>query len=254
MLTKRIIPCLDIDKGRVVKGTNFLKLRDAGDPVEMAKFYYAEVADELVLLDISASSDNRNILIDVIEKVSKEIFIPFTVGGGVRSVRDMKEILRGGADKVAINTAAIKNPKLISDGAAVFGNQCIVVAIDVKKTNQSWRVLIKGGKEETGIDAVEWAIKAVSLGAGEILLTSMDKDGTKSGYDCEILKRVAESVSVPVIASGGAGGNRDFYNAFTEGKVDAVLAASLFHFDELRINEVKRYLLNKNLPIRMSII
>ncbi len=254
MLTKRIIPCLDIDKGRVVKGINFLKLQDAGDPVTMAKFYYEEGADELVLLDITASSEGRKILIDIVKNVAREIYIPFTVGGGIRSIEDMRMVLRAGADKVAINTAAINDPNIISDGARIFGDQCIVVAIDVKKSGKGWEVYMNGGRNATGLKVEEWAKKAVSLGAGEILLTSMDRDGTKDGYDRDLLKTISERVNVPVIASGGAGKVDDFREAFIEGKADAVLAASLFHFGELTINKLKRYLRRNNIPVRQQIL
>jgi len=250
MLAKRIIPCLDVDNGRVVKGINFVKLKDAGDPVALAKFYYQQGADELVFLDITASSSNRKTMIDVVKKVAQEIFIPFTVGGGIRSVEDMKEVLQAGADKIAINTAAINRPELIKEGAMIFGNQCIVVAIDAKKKGSGWEVYINGGRTSTGMAVLDWARQAVRLGAGEILLTSMDYDGTKDGYDCELTRLVSEEVNVPVIASGGAGKVGDFKEVFTVGKADAALAASLFHFGELKINEVKKYLDENNIPVR----
>lgn len=252
MLTKRIIPCLDVNKGRVVKGINFLKLRDAGDPVELGKFYNSEGADELVFLDITASSDKRKTIINVVKNVAKQVFIPFTVGGGIRTIEDIKSILLAGADKVSINTAAVNNPKLISESANIFGSQCIVLAIDAKRNKGKWEVYVNGGRTPTGIDVVRWAKQAVKLGAGEILLTSMDKDGTKTGYNVELTKVVSESVNVPVIASGGAGNLRDFYDVFVEGKADAVLAASLFHFKELKIKELKQYLKNKNIPVRLN--
>jgi len=252
MLTKRIIPCLDVDKGRVVKGVNFVNLRDAGDPVLLAQFYDMQGADELVFLDITATSDNRQIMTDVVKKVSSSLFIPFTVGGGIRSIADMKLMLLSGADKVAINTSAINNPQLITDGANILGSQCIVVAIDVKRKNNTWEVYINGGRKRTGIDAAEWAKKVVSFGAGEILLTSMDRDGTKDGYDVELTKTISQIVSIPVIASGGAGTLDDFKNIFENGNADGALAASLFHFGELSINQVKKYLQDKKIPIRIS--
>ncbi len=254
MLTKRIIPCLDVNAGRVVKGVNFVELKDAGDPVEIAKAYNEAGADELVFLDITASSDQRDTVVDMVRRVAEQVFIPFTVGGGIHSVEDMKKILREGADKISINTAAIQNPELIREGAEKFGNQCIVVAIDARRreNGDGWTVYVKGGREDTGLDAIEWAKKAVSLGAGEILLTSMDADGTKAGYDLELTRAVADAVSVPVIASGGAGKVEDFYDALTKGGADAALAASLFHYKELEINEVKEYLEKKGLPVRFA--
>jgi cyclase len=254
MLTKRIIPCLDINGGRVVKGVNFVNLKDAGDPVEVAKAYNDEGADELVFLDITASSDARKTVVDLVRAVAEQVFIPFTVGGGIRTVDDMKAILREGADKISINTAAVTNPELISEGAAKFGNQCIVVAIDAKRRadGSGWNVYVKGGREDTGLDAVEWAKKAVSLGAGEILLTSMDRDGVQNGYDIELTKAVSQSVGVPVIASGGAGKPEDFYDALTEGGADAALAASLFHYRTLTIGEVKEYLASRGVPVRRT--
>ncbi|PJB88253.1 imidazole glycerol phosphate synthase subunit HisF [Candidatus Roizmanbacteria bacterium CG_4_9_14_0_8_um_filter_34_12] len=250
MLAKRIIPCLDVDQGRVVKGINFVKLQDAGDPIEMGKFYNDQGADELVFLDITASSDKRKTMIQVAKNVAKQIFIPFTVGGGIRTVEDMRLILLVGADKVSINTAAVKNPQLISDGANIFGNQCIVLAIDAKRNTGNWEVFINGGRTPTGKDVIEWAKRGVALGAGEILLTSMDQDGTKLGYDLELTKKISESVNVPIIASGGAGKDKDFYEVFTKGKADAALAASLFHFGELKVKDLKEYLVNKKIPVK----
>lgn len=252
MLTKRIIPCLDVNDGRVVKGINFVQLRDAGDPVEVGKAYSAAGADELVFLDITATSDARNTVVDLVRKVAEEIFIPFTVGGGIRSVEDMRAVLREGADKTAINSAAINTPELISDGAEKFGSQCIVVAIDAKRNgNGGFNVYKNGGRIDTGLDAIKWAIEAEKRGAGEILLTSMDGDGTKAGYDIELTRAVADSVSIPVIASGGAGTCEHFYEAVTEGGADAALAASLFHYKELEISEVKEYLRGKGVPVRI---
>jgi len=252
MLTKRIIPCLDVKGGRVVKGINFVDLKDAGDPVETAKAYDALGADELVFLDITASSDARNIVIDMVKRVAEQVFIPFTVGGGIRSVEDFREILMAGADKVSINSSAIKDPELISKAAARFGSQCVVVAIDAKKRDGGgYDVYINGGRVNTGLDAVKWAKKAVSLGAGEILLTSMDSDGTKAGYDIELTKAISESVSVPVIASGGAGSMEHFYEALTKGGADAALAASLFHYKELEIADLKAYLKEKGVEVRI---
>lgn len=252
MLTKRIIPCLDVNGGRVVKGVNFVNLIDAGDPVEIAKAYNDEGADELVFLDITASSDQRRTVVDMVRRVAEQVFIPFTVGGGIRTVDDMRAILREGADKISVNTAAVVNPDLVRDGALKFGNQCIVVAIDAKRRpdGDGWTVYVKGGREDTGIDAVEWAKKVVSLGAGEILLTSMDCDGTKAGYDIPLTRAISDAVSVPVIASGGAGKPEDFYTALTEGGADAALAASLFHYKELTIYEVKEYLADREVPVR----
>jgi len=251
MLTKRIIPCLDVDNGRVVKGVNFIQLKDAGDPVELAQFYYQEGADEVVFLDITASSSNRKTLFDVIKKVAEVIFIPFTVGGGIRSIDDMRAVLSAGADKIAINTYAVKNPQLITDGARIFGSQCIVIAIDAKKNRNKWEVYINGGRTPTGINVYDWVQKAVAMGAGEILLTSMDKDGTKDGFDCELTKFIADSVGVPVIASGGAGKLEDFDKVFKNGKADAALAASLFHYGELKICDLKNYLIKDAIKIRM---
>ncbi len=251
MLAKRIIPCLDVDKGRVVKGVRFLNLRDAGDPVEVALEYEKQLADELVFLDITASAEGRNIMIDVVKRVAENVFMPFTVGGGVRNIEDIRRLLEAGADKVSINTSAVKNPGLIREGAKMFGSQCIVVAIDAKRKGSSWEVYINGGRTPTGIDAIEWAKRVEELGAGEILLTSMDKDGTKEGYDIELTRRVTESVNIPVIASGGAGKKEHFLEVFKEGKADAGLAASLFHFRELSIMELKTYLQSEGVPVRL---
>lgn len=253
MYTKRIIPCLDVKDNRVVKGTNFVNLKDAGDPVAVAKEYSQCGADELVFLDITASSDKRKTTVDMAKAVAKEVFIPFTVGGGIRTVDDFKEILRAGADKCSVNSAAIENPTLISEAAAKFGSQCVVCAIDVKKKEDGsgWSVYKHGGRIDVGLDAIEWAKKVVSLGAGEILLTSMDADGTKKGYDLEITRLVSEAVNVPVIASGGAGSMEHFYDALTDGKADAVLAASLFHYKEIEIMDLKNYLRKKNVSVRI---
>ena len=253
MYTKRIIPCLDVHNGRVVKGVNFVDLRDAGDPVEIGAAYGEAGADELVFLDITASSDARNIKLDMVRRVAETVFIPFTVGGGIRTVDDFKLILREGADKIAVNTAAILNPTLISEAADKFGSQCVVVAIDAKRRadGSGWNIYKNGGRVDMGIDAIEWAMKACRLGAGEILLTSMDCDGTKDGYDIELTRTVSENVSVPVIASGGAGTKEHFYEALTDGKADAVLAASLFHYKELSILDLKKYLSDKGISVRM---
>lgn len=251
MYAKRIIPCLDLNNGRVVKGTNFVNLRDAGDPVEAAIAYDAAGADELVLLDITASSQARGIMLDIVEKVASQIFIPFTVGGGIRTVEDFTMLLRAGADKVSVNSAALHNPQLIQEAAYKFGSQCVVCAIDAKRTrNGSWTVYLNGGRVDTGKDALEWAVEAEKLGAGEILLTSMDCDGVKNGYDLELTRSVSQRVGIPVIASGGAGQLEHFYDAFTIGKADAVLAASLFHFGEIAIPELKKYLEGKGIPVR----
>ncbi len=253
MFTKRIIPCLDVNAGRVVKGVNFVDLRDAGDPVEIARAYDKAGADELVFLDITASSDNRGTVIDMVRKVAECVFIPFTVGGGIRTVGDFRAILREGADKVSINSSAINTPELIRDAADKFGSQCVVVAIDAKKRpdGSGWNIYKNGGRIDVGLDAVEWAEKAESLGAGEILLTSMDCDGTKAGYDLELTRAIAESVSIPVIASGGAGTLEHFRDALTEGKADAALAASLFHYKELEIRQVKEYLREEGVSVRL---
>ena len=253
MYAKRIIPCLDVKNGRVVKGVNFVNLIDAGDPVECAKVYDKAGADELVFLDITASSDARNTVVDMVRAVAKEVFIPFTVGGGIRTVEDFRTILNAGADKVSVNSAAIKNPQLIKDAAEKFGSQCVVCAIDAKRKEDGsgWEVYLNGGRVNTHIDALEWAIKAYELGAGEILLTSMDCDGTKAGYDLELTRAISESVSIPVIASGGAGKMEHFLDAFTTGKADAVLAASLFHFKEIEICELKKYLAENGEPVRL---
>ena len=268
MLTKRIIPCLDVDAGRVVKGTSFVNLRDAGDPAELAAFYNQEGGDELVFLDITASSDSRDTMVDVVRRVSEEVFIPLTVGGGIRSVEDMRRMLRAGADKVSVNTAAVNNPDLISQGAAQFGNQCIVVAIDAKRVSgdtirgqsnrdglalsgdSGWEVFTHGGRTSTGIDAVRWAQRVVEFGAGEILLTSMDADGQLTGYDLGVTRAISRSVEVPVIASGGAGVLDHLYDAFTEGEADAVLAASIFHFGTYSIAQAKDYLAGRGIPMR----
>lgn len=253
MLTKRIIPCLDVHAGRVVKGVNFVNIRDAGDPVEIAAIYDKAGADELVFLDITATSDARKIMLDVVERVAEQVFIPFTVGGGIREVDDFREILKAGADKVSVNSAAVKRPELVSEAAWRFGSQCVVVAIDAKRKqdNSGWEVYINGGRINTGKDAVAWAVEVERLGAGEILLTSMDCDGTKNGYDIELTRMISESVGIPVIASGGAGNMEHFYEVLTKGKADAALAASLFHFRELEISELKAYLKNKGLDIRI---
>lgn len=252
MHTKRIIPCLDVNNGRVVKGTNFVNLRDAGDPVEVGKEYDRAGADELVFLDITASSDARAITADMVRRVAETVFIPFTVGGGIRTVDDFKMILREGADKVAVNTAAIMNPTLISEAAEKFGSQCVVVAIDAKRRadGSGWNIFKNGGRVDMGMDAIEWARTAEKLGAGEILLTSMDCDGTKAGYDLALTKTVAENVSIPVIASGGAGTMEHFYEALTVGQAEAVLAASLFHYKEMEIMDLKEYLWKKGISVR----
>jgi len=253
MFTKRIIPCLDVKNGRVVKGVNFVNLRDAGDPVEIAAAYDRAGADELVFLDITASSDARNTVVDMVRRVAETVFIPFTVGGGIRTVEDFRLLLREGADKISINSSAIQNPTLISDAADKFGRQCVVVAIDAKRRpdGSGWNIYKNGGRIDMGIDAVEWAMEADRRGAGEILLTSMDCDGTKSGYDLELTRIIADHVSVPVIASGGAGTKEHFYEALTSGHADAALAASLFHYKELEIREVKQYLRDQNISVRL---
>ena len=254
MYTKRIIPCLDINNGRVVKGVNFINLRDAGDPVEVAEVYDREGADELVFLDITASSDGRKTVVDLASRVAEKVFIPFTVGGGIRSVEDFKEILRAGADKISVNSAAIADPDLISRAADKFGSQCVVVAIDARRRpdGSGWNVYRMGGRVDTGLDALWWAREAFRRGAGEILLTSMDCDGTKAGYDNELNAKVAEQVSIPVIASGGAGTMEHFYDALTVGKADAALAASLFHYREMEIKDLKHYLSEKGVPVRLA--
>ena len=268
MLTKRIIPCLDVDAGRVVKGTSFVDIRDAGDPAELAARYDAEGGDELVFLDITASSDSRATMVDVVQRVSEQVFIPLTVGGGIRNMEDMRRMLNAGADKVSINTAAVNDPSLVKQGAAQFGNQCIVVAVDAKRVSPTpaseqssrgdlsldeasqWEVYTHGGRTPTGLDAVKWAVRAVEMGAGEILLTSMDADGHLAGYDLALTRTVSQAVTVPVIASGGAGELDHLYQAFTEGKADAVLAASIFHFGTYSIAEAKQYLADRGVPVR----
>lgn len=253
MYTKRIIPCLDCNNGRVVKGTNFVNLRDAGDPVEVAAEYDKAGADEVVFLDITATSDGRNTTVELVRRVAEKVFIPFTVGGGIRTVDDFKALLREGADKVSVNSAAIDRPELISEAAMKFGSQCVVVAIDAKRRHdgEGWEVYKAGGRINTGLDAVEWARKAYELGAGEILLTSMDGDGTREGYDLSLTRTIADSVGIPVIASGGAGKMEHFYDAFTEGHAEAALAASLFHYKELEIATLKKYLSDRGIPVRI---
>lgn len=252
MFTKRIIPCLDVKDGRVVKGVNFVDLKDAGDPVEIAAAYDKAGADEVVFLDITASSDHRNTVVDMVRQVAANVFIPFTVGGGIRTVEDFRVLLREGADKISINSSAINRPELISEAADKFGSQCVVVAMDAKKRadGSGWNVYKNGGRIDVGLDAIAWAKRAEALGAGEILLTSMDCDGTKAGYDIALTKQIAEAVSIPVIASGGAGTKEHFFDALTEGKADAALAASLFHYKELEIQEVKDYLADRGVPVR----
>jgi len=251
MLAKRIIPCLDVTEGRVVKGTKFVDLKDAGDPVELAAYYDKEGADELVFLDITASSDKRYIMLDVVRRVAEKIFIPFTVGGGIKDLETMREILAGGADKVSVNTAAINDPNLIKIAAEKFGSQCVVIAIDAKKTaDKKWEVYTHGGRTPTGIDAVEWAAKAEKLGAGEVLLTSMDRDGTKIGYELELTRSIADAVEIPVIASGGAGSLEHIYEAFVRGKADAALLASVLHYRETTIKEIKDYLGSRGITVR----
>ena len=253
MFTKRIIPCLDVNRGRVVKGVNFVDLKDAGDPFEIAKAYDAAGADELVFLDITASNEGRDTVIDMVRRVAECVFIPFTVGGGIRTVEDFRRLLREGADKISVNSAAIDRPQLIREAADKFGSQCVVLAIDAKRRpDGGWNIYKHGGRLDTGIDALEWAVRGVSLGAGEILLTSMDCDGTKAGYDMELTRAVAQAVPVPVIASGGAGELSHFYDVLTEGKADAALAASLFHYKELEIAEVKEYLAKRGVSVRRS--
>ena len=252
MFTKRIIPCLDVNNGRVVKGVNFVDLKDAGDPVEIAEAYDKSGADELIFLDITASSDARNTVVDLVRKVAEKVFIPFTVGGGIRTVDDFKTLLREGADKISVNSAAINRPELVAEAADKFGSQCVVVAIDAKRRpDGGWNIYKNGGRIDVGIDAVEWAIKMNELGAGEIMLTSMDCEGTKAGYDIELTKTIADNVNIPVIASGGAGTMEHFYDALTEGHADAALAASLFHYKELEINTLKKYLNERGVSVRL---
>ena len=257
MLTKRIIPCLDVKDGRVVKGTSFIQLRDAGDPVELAAFYYKQGADELVFLDISATPEGRDTLVDVVERISEKVFIPLTVGGGLRTTEDMRRLLKAGADKVSINTTAVLTPELIREGAEKFGSQCIVVAIDAKRIDNNpeptWEVYTHSGHQPSGRDAVEWALRAVDMGAGEILLTSIDADGHRAGYDIDLTRAISEAVTVPVIASGGAGSLEDLYHALVSGKADAVLAASIFHYGTHSLPETKEYLAEKSIPVRVEV-
>jgi cyclase len=252
MLTKRIIPCLDMTGGRVVKGTSFMDLRDVGDPVEMAAFYYQEGADELAFLDIGATPEGRETMVHIVERVAEQVFMPLTVGGGLRSIQDMRRMLEAGADKISINTAAVQNPQIIREGAEKFGSQCIVLAIDARRVAglSKWEVCTHGGRKPTGIDAIEWAKQAVALGAGEILLTSWDADGHRAGYDLELTRTISEAVTVPVIASGGAGNLEHLYQALTKGKADAVLAASIFHYRIYSIRQAKEYLAGKGIPVR----
>jgi len=252
MYTKRIIPCLDVKGGRVVKGTNFLSLRDAGDPVELAAVYDREIADELVFLDITASSDGRDTMVDVVHRTAAQVFIPFTVGGGIRSLADIRNMLKAGADKVSLNTAAVKQPELIAEGAKRYGSQCIVLAVDARRVKaDKWEVYINGGRTPTGMDVLEWVRQGTALGAGEILLTSMDKDGTKDGYDIPLTRAVAEAVGVPVIASGGAGKLEHFHEVLTAGKADAVLAASVFHYGQFTVRQVKEFLKSQGVEVRL---
>ena len=252
MYTKRIIPCLDVKDGRVVKGTNFVGLRDAGDPVELSAVYDKEIADELVLLDITASHEQRNTMVEVVSSCASQVFIPFTVGGGIRTGEDIRRMLKAGADKISLNTAAIKNPELVAEGAEKFGRQCIVLAVDARQSGANrWEVFINGGRTPTGLDCMEWVKQAVALGAGEILLTSMDKDGTKDGYDITLTRAVSEAVNVPVIASGGAGEMEHFYEVLTAGKADAVLAASVFHYGKFTVRQVKEYLKSRGVEVRL---
>ena len=253
-LSKRIIPCLDVTDGRVVKGINFIDLQDAGDPVEIAKNYNEQGADEITFLDITASSDNRDLILDIIESVAKQIFIPLTVGGGVRSVNDVRRLLNAGADKVSINTSAILNPELVKESSARFGSQCIVVAIDAKRVDDHWEVFTHGGRNKTGLDALEWAKKMVDYGAGELLLTSMDRDGTKSGFDLELTQQISDAVEVPIIASGGVGNLKHLVDGVKLGKADAVLAASIFHFGEFSIKDAKEFIKNNNVEVRLLLI
>ena len=252
MLKTRIIPCLDVDNGRVVKGINFVNLKDAGDPVEQANLYSQNGADEITFLDITATNERRKPMINIIEKTAHKCFVPLTVGGGIKSVQDIEEFLSVGADKVSINSSAINNPDLIKEGAKKFGNQCIVIAIDAKRIKNKWNVFINGGRINTGLDAIEWAKKSESLGAGEILLTSMDKDGTNKGFDLDLTKKISENTSVPIIASGGVGSLNDFVNGVKVGKASALLAASVFHFGKFSITEVKKHLISKNIDVRMD--
>ncbi|MFL2679426.1 MAG: imidazole glycerol phosphate synthase subunit HisF [Alphaproteobacteria bacterium] len=252
MLKVRIIPCLDVDKGRVVKGVNFIGLKDAGDPVEQAKIYSQSGADEITFLDITATNEKRNPMIEIIKKTANQCFVPLTVGGGIKNPSDMLKFLSVGADKISINSSAIRNPELIKDGARKFGNQCIVVAIDAKKVGSQWNVFINGGRIDTKMNAIDWAIKAESLGAGEILLTSMDKDGTNSGFDLELTKKISESLNIPVIASGGVGSLSHFVDGVKKGKASALLAASVFHFGKFSITEVKKHLISNNIDVRMD--
>jgi len=251
MLAKRIIPCLDVKDGRVVKGINFVNLKDAGDPVETASIYSKEGADEVVFLDITASIEKRGTILDVVKRTAEQVFIPLTVGGGIGNLKDIRTLLKSGADKVSINTKAVENPNLVKEASEEFGSQCIVVAIDAKRKDESWEVYIYGGTKPTGLDVLEWAKKVENLGAGEILLTSMDKDGTKDGYDLELTRAVSEAVNIPLIASGGAGNLEHLFQALTEGKADAALAASIFHYGEYSIKETKEYLKNKGVRIRI---
>lgn len=251
MLTKRIIPCLDVDKGRVVKGKKFDDIKDVSDPVELAKYYSDAGADELVFYDITASNEEREIFINIVEKTAYEVYIPFTVGGGIRTIDDFNKVLRAGADKVSVNSAAVKNPSIIKEAALKFGSQCVVLSIDAKKTGDSWHVFINGGRIDTGIDAVQWAIKGEALGAGELVLNSIDADGVKEGYDIELNRIVSERVKIPVIASGGAGKREDFVDVFSHGKADAALAASVFHFREINIMELKKYLTDNDINMRI---
>ena len=251
MLTKRIIPCLDVKDGQVVKGKGFVNLKYAGNPIKLVRKYYEEGADELVFLDITASYEKRKTMIDLVEKVAKQIFIPFTVGGGISTIEDIRNLLKAGADKVSINTAAINSPNLIKEAAEKFGSQCIVVAIDAKKIKNKWKIFVKGGRQATGLDAIKWAKKVENLGAGEILLTSMDKDGTKGGYDLKLTRKISESVNIPIIASGGAGSLESIAKVFNEGKADAALAASIFHYKKYSIKQAKRYLQKKGIEVRI---
>ncbi len=253
MITKRIIPCLDVDKGRVVKGKKFQNLVDVNDPVELAKFYSREGADELVFYDITASNEERDIFVHVVEKTAEEVYIPFTVGGGIRTIDDFTAVLRAGADKVSINSAAVKNPNLITEAALKFGNQCVVLSIDAKKiANGSWTVYINGGRIDTGMDAIEWAIRGEKLGAGEVVVNSIDADGVKNGYDIELTKKISESINIPVVASGGAGKTKDFLEVLNNGRADAALAASVFHYGEIKIGELKQYLYENGIAIRRA--